>query len=134
MAFLRIDDEPIRTRNLVYEPDLVLVLDPSLLRLVDVTSGLKEDGVLVTNTKHSGREIREELGFKHKIATVNANKIAKEELGVMITNTTMIGSLLKVREIIPLDAILDPLKKRFGRIAEKNVNALKRAFKETSVS
>ncbi|MCP4755310.1 MAG: pyruvate synthase [Proteobacteria bacterium] len=133
IAFLRIAEEPIRTRNIIYDPDLVLVLDPSLLRLVDVTSGLKAEGILVTNTRHSGRELREELGITHTLATVNANKIAMEEMGVMITNTTMIGSLLKVRELVPLDAMIDPLNKRFGRIAGKNINALKRAHKETLV-
>ena len=49
MAFIRIDDHPIRNRHMIHNPDLVLVLDPSILRLVDVTSGLKQDGILVTN-------------------------------------------------------------------------------------
>lgn len=134
IAFFRLDEVAIRTRNIIYHPDLVLVLDPSLLRLVDVTSGLKPDGVLVTNTRHSGEEIKEELGIKHSLATVNANKIAKEELGVMITNTTMIGALLKARNFLPLDAIIEPLTARFGRLAERNINAMKRAFAETSIT
>ncbi|MBT7715108.1 MAG: pyruvate synthase [Deltaproteobacteria bacterium] len=134
MAFIRIDDKPIRNRHMIHKPDLVIVLDPSILRLVNVTSGLKEDGVLVTNSKHTADELREELGFSCKMGTVNANQIATEELGILITNTTMLGALLKAREVIELEALIDPLKRRFGRIADKNINALKRAFRETEVN
>lgn len=133
MAFIRIDDEPIRNRHMIHKPDLVMVLDPSILRLVDVTSGLKEEGVLVTNSKHSAAELRDELGIQHKIGTVDANAIALEELGLPITNTTMLGSLLKAGDLIAVDALIEPLKHRFGRIAEKNINAMKRAYRETKI-
>ena len=131
VAFCRIDDKPIRIRTNIYNPDLVLVLDPSILRLINVTSGLKKDGILITNTKYSGEEIRNELGIKNALATVNATKIAVEELGLPITNTTMLGALLKAREVVPPESLVDPLKDRFGRIAEKNINAFRRAYKET---
>jgi len=134
VAFCRIDDKPIRIRANIYKPDLVLVLDPSILRLVKVTSGLKKDGILVANTKYPGEKIKKELGIKHPLATVNANKIAMEELGLLITNTTMLGSLLKAREVVPFEALINPLKKRFGRIAEKNIKACKRAYEETLVT
>lgn len=133
VAFCRIDDKPIRLRANIYKPDLVLVLDASILRLINVTSGLKEDGILVANTKYSGEEIRKELGIRHSLATVNANKIAMEELGLLITNTTMLGSLLKAREVVNVESLIDPLKKRFGRIAEKNIRAFQRAYEETTV-
>ena len=89
--------------------------------------------MLVTSTKYSGEEIRKELGITHALATVDATKIALEELGLPITNTTMLGSLLKGREVVPADALIDPLKKRFGRIAEKNIKAFKRAYEETAL-
>ncbi|MFH0813576.1 MAG: pyruvate ferredoxin oxidoreductase subunit gamma [Pseudomonadota bacterium] len=133
VAFCRIDDKPIRIRANIYKPDLVLVLDASILRLINVTSGLKEDGILVANTKYSGEEIRKELGIRHSLATVNANKIAMEELGLLITNTAMLGSLLKAREVVNVESLIDPLKKRFGRIAEKNIRAFQRAYEETTV-
>lgn len=133
VAFCRIDDKPIRIRANIYKPDLVLVLDASILRLINVTSGLKEDGILVANTKYSGEEIRKELVIRHSLATVNANKIAMEELGLLITNTTMLGSLLKAREVVNVESLIDPLKKRFGRIAEKNIRAFQRAYEETTV-
>ncbi|MFO8083832.1 MAG: pyruvate ferredoxin oxidoreductase subunit gamma [Desulfobacterales bacterium] len=133
VAFCRIDDEPIRFRTNIYNPDLVMVLDPSILRLVDVSGGLKDDGILVTNTKYSPKQIREELGIRQSIGTVNATQIAREELGIPITNTTMLGSLLKAGKVLDPESLVEPLKTRFGRIAEKNIRALKRAYEETEV-
>ena len=133
VAFCRIDDKPIKIRSNINEPDFVLVLDPSILRLVNVTEGLKENGILITNTKYSVSEIRDELGLKCGLAVVNASRIAMEELGVPITNTTMLGALLKVKAIINPDSLAEPLRERFGRIAERNIKALKRAFDETVV-
>jgi len=133
VAFCRIDDHPIRLRANIYKPDLVLVLDPSILRLVKVTAGLKDNGILVTNTKYTGEEIRKELGILHALATVNATQIAREELGLPITNTTMLGALLRANEIFPHDMLTEPLKKRFGRIADKNIKAFKRAYSETQL-
>jgi pyruvate ferredoxin oxidoreductase gamma subunit len=133
VAFCRIDDKPIRLRTNIYHPNLVLVLDPSILRLVNVTAGLRSDGILITNTKFSGEEIKKELGIAHQTATVNATQIAMEELGLPITNTTMLGALLKAREIYSPDNLIEPLNKRFGRIAAKNISAFQRAYKETEV-
>jgi len=134
VAFCRIDDAPIRMRTNIYTPDLVLVLDPSILRLVDVTSGLAADGILITNTKYTGPEIRNELGIQQAIGTVNGTQIAMEEMGLPIPNTTMLGSLLKARSVVNPDSVIEPLKKRFGRIAEKNIRAFQRAFKETQIT
>jgi 2-oxoacid:acceptor oxidoreductase gamma subunit (pyruvate/2-ketoisovalerate family) len=134
IAFCRVDEKQIKIRTYVDEPDLVLVLDPSILRIVNVTAGLKDDGILVANTKHRADEIREELNLKCKLAVVDANRIAREELGVLITNTTMLGALLKAKAVVNPDSLIGPIKERFGRIAEKNIKAFKRAFEETELA
>lgn len=134
VAFCRIDEKQIKIRSNINEPDIVLVLDPSILRIVDVAAGLKDDGILVTNTKHKADEIREELNLKYKLAVVNANRIAREELGLPITNTTMLGALLKAKAVVSPDSIIEPIRERFGRIAEKNIRAFKRAFEETELA
>lgn len=134
VAFFRIDEKQIKIRSNINEPDVVLVLDPSILRIVNVTAGLKGDGVLVTNTKYRADEIREELNLKCNLAVVDATKIAREELGLPITNTTMLGALLKAKTIVNPDSLLEPLKDRFGRVAEKNIKAFKRAFEETELA
>ena len=133
VAFCRISDEKIRVRAVIARPDIVLVLDPSILRLVNVSDGLKQDGVLVTNTRFSPEEIKKELGVKTRLAAVDATRIAREELGLPITNTTMLGALLKAAEVVDKGAIIEALQERFGRIAERNIKALERAYKETRI-
>ncbi|MGB9499960.1 MAG: pyruvate ferredoxin oxidoreductase subunit gamma [Dissulfuribacterales bacterium] len=134
IAFCRIDEKQIKIRSNINEPDLVMVLDPSILRIVNVTDGLKNDGILITNTKYNAGEIKKELGLRCKLAVVNATRIAREELGLPITNTTMLGALLKAKAIVDLDSLTEALKNRFGRIAERNIKAFKRAFEETELT
>jgi len=134
LAFVRISENaPIRIRAEVAEPDVVVVLDSGLLRIVDVTSGLKDKGTFVVNTKKPAEEIASEFGAKWRLATVDASKIAQELLGVPITNTTMVGALIKATGVIELESLVKPLKERFGRLAERNINAMKRAYEETTV-
>lgn len=131
LAFLRISDESIKTRTVIYEPDIVVVLDPALLHTVDVSSGLKENGKIIINSRKSPAELKSEFGYKWPIATVNATKIAGDTIGVPITNTAMIGALLKVTEAVKTDSMIEQLKERFGARAEGNIEAMERAYKET---
>ncbi len=131
VAFCRIDDRPIRIRANIYEPDIVVVLDGSLLKIVNVAAGLKPDGLLVTTSKDSPERVKEELGLKNRLAVVNAAKIAMEVIGLPITNTTMLGSLVRASEIVKKESFIPPLKERFGRIASKNISAFERAYQET---
>ncbi len=133
-AYIRIDDnKPIRIRAGVVNPDIVVVLDPSLLDIVDVTSGLKEDGLLVINTNDSFENVEARFGKGRKMAIIDANSVARECIGRPIVNTTMIGALVKASEVVALESLITPLNKRFGRLAEKNINAMQKAYKETKV-
>jgi len=134
IAFARISDTKIRNRTKVYVPDIVVVLDPSVLSIVNVEEGLKEDGLLVINSNKGIEELRREYGFKTALARVDATRIAMEELGLPITNTTMLGALVKGKEVISLDSLVAPLENRFGRIAARNIKAMQRAYKETIVA
>ena len=133
IAFARVSDEPILVRSQVYNPGVVVVLDPSILRIVNVTQGMTNGGVLVANTRQSPEELASNLDLPLNVAVVDANRIAREELGRPITNTTMLGAMLKATGILPPESFFGPLKKRFGRIAERNIEALKRAFNETTL-
>ena len=133
-AFTRIDDKQIKVRSGIYEPDIVLVLDSSLIGVVNVTDGLKPNGKLIVNTPKKPEEIRKELNFSGTIATVDGTGIARKEMGVPIANTTMIGALLKVIGIMGLDTMKDAVEHRFGRIAQKNLSAMKRAYDEIKIS
>jgi pyruvate ferredoxin oxidoreductase gamma subunit len=133
-AFVRVDSkEPIRVRAEIKNPDVVVVLDPSLLSILNVTLGLKDNGLLVVNTRKPYSELTAEFGFTHDMAIVNATRIARELLGIPIVNTTMVGALIKATNIVQIESLVEPLKKRFGRIADRNINAMKRAYEETIV-
>lgn len=134
VAFLRISgSKPIRIRAEVTEPDVVVVLDPNLMRIANVAAGLKGNGILVVNSKKLPEQIREELGLNCSLATVDASAIAQEELGVLIVNTSMIGALLRATGVVKLESLFEPMRERFGRLAERNINAMKRAYQETVV-
>jgi pyruvate ferredoxin oxidoreductase gamma subunit len=133
-AFNRIDDQKIRVRSGIYNPDVVIVLDASLMGLVNVTDGLKNNGTLIVNTAKSPEEVKKEAGFKGTVATVDASRIAREELGVPITNTTMIGAVVKATGVVKTGSVKEPLKHRFGRLAQRNINAMERAYKELKIT
>jgi 2-oxoacid:acceptor oxidoreductase gamma subunit (pyruvate/2-ketoisovalerate family) len=133
-AYVRISaDQAIRNRSSITDPDVVVVLDPGLLRAVNVAAGLKPGGIIIINTIKTAAQIRQEFKLNVRLATVGATKIALEQLGVPITNTTMIGAVLKVTEAVKMESLVEPINTRFGRLAEKNISAFKRAYAETII-
>lgn len=134
VAFTRIDDNPIHVRCHIYTPDVVVILAPMLMAALNVTEGLKNNGSIIINTAKSPEEIKKTLNFSGPVATVNATKIALEELKAPIVNTAILGSVVKTTNLVTLDAIKDALRKRFsGGVAERNVNAVTRAYNETQI-
>ena len=134
LAFDRISNKDhIRIRAEITQPDAVVVLDAGLVRVVNVTSGLKKGGIIIINTKKSLEDAVSEFGNGWSIAVVDANTIAHEVLGVNIVNTTMLGALLRATGVVKLESLDAPLQERFGRLGERNINAMKRAFEETKV-
>ena len=133
LAFTRVSDEPIRLRTAIREPDVLVVLDPALIPVANVTSGLKEGGIIVVNTSKSIAEIKKEFSITHRTAVVDATKIARETLGLPITNTTMIGALVKASGIVGMESLLEPLSHRFGRMAAKNIKVCQLAYEETII-
>lgn len=135
-AFTRLSSEPINLHCQIEAPDIVLVLDPTLLGTVDVTEGLREDGMLLINTNKSPAEVRKMLGLKTgRVFTVDASHIALEEIGREITNTPMLGALVKVSGLFKLEDLIEQTRRRFtGRLREElveaNVRAIKRAAEE----
>lgn len=129
LAFTRIDSKPIRTRTQIYEPDYVVVLDPSLPEVVNVASGIKHDGLIVLNSKKAAQ-------FPNaKTAFVDATSVAKEMLGVPITNTAMLGAFAKATKLVSLDSLINVIKKHFSsKLAEKNIAAIKAAYEQTEMA
>lgn len=126
-SFVRISDSPVRCRNQIYEPDFLIVQDPTLIGTVDVTRGLKAGGLLIIDTEKDPKEYN--LEIKGTILTVPATKIALEVIGRAIQNTTLLGYFAAVTKIISFDGVKKAIEHRFpAKIAAKNVAAVERAF------
>lgn len=127
-AFARINTKQIRIRTQVYEPNYVVVLDPTLLETVNVAAGLKRDGAIVLNAREKPK------GIRGKVAIVDATAVALETLGVPITNTAMLGAFVKATKLVSLDSAVKAVKGHFkGALAEKNTAAVKLAYERTVV-
>ena len=134
LAFLRVNEtERIKIRTEVAEPDVLVVLDPGLLHIGDVVSRLKKGGIAVINTKKSHAEMKAGIGVE-RLATVDAMSISKEILGLPIVNTAMLGAVLKATGIVKRESLEEPMKERFGKVATKNLEAMRKAYEETVVS
>lgn len=131
-AFLRVSDKPIRLRSKVYKPDSVLILDPTLIASANPSAGLKKGGYVIINSNKSAEELKKAFPGQNIIA-VDASKIAKEELGVPITNTTMLGALVRATRVVELSALEEPVRNRFGVNGQKNINAYTRAYNEATI-
>jgi 2-oxoacid:acceptor oxidoreductase gamma subunit (pyruvate/2-ketoisovalerate family)/2-oxoacid:acceptor oxidoreductase delta subunit (pyruvate/2-ketoisovalerate family) len=131
VAFLRVDDQRINERDLVHEPDIVVVLDSLLSRTVPVTEGLKNGGLVLINYPRSGKEAG--LGGNFKVATVDATGIAMETLGRPITNTAILGAFAKVTGLVKLESVEKAVQKQWsGRVAEMNVKAVQRSYEKVT--
>ncbi|KYH36331.1 MAG: pyruvate/ketoisovalerate ferredoxin oxidoreductase subunit gamma [Candidatus Bathyarchaeota archaeon B23] len=134
VAFAQIGEMEEATRCYVYTPDVVLVLDPEIPRAVDVTLGLKSDGVIVWNTELSAEEALKELKAEVKIGVVDATTIALESFGRPIPNTALLGAFARTTGMLKLESIEKAIRRRFsGEVAEKNVVAARRGFEEVSI-
>ena len=134
VAFARMDDEPVRLRSKIYNPDAVIVLDPSLLDIANPVEGLRKDGILIINSSHDVETLRKKLSYHGRIAVVDASRIAKEVIGLPITNTTMVGALVKGTQMLPIESLQEPFQKRFGKLSARNLEAMQRAYNETLTS
>ena len=132
-AFTRISSEPIRLHCAIYEPDVVIVLDNTLLKTVPVTSGLNRDeNILIINSNEDPVKLRQDLRVsKGKVWAVPATEIALKILGAPITNTALLGCVAKATHIVTLEGIEKTLKGRFRvDLAEKNYAVVKEAYQE----
>lgn len=140
LAFTRMDDKMVRIKTQVYEPDCVVVLDPSLIDAMDITSGLKEGGPIVINSKKKP----DEFSFgNHPVATVDATEIAiSHGLGsktAPIVNTAILGAYAKAMEVlktegyVPIEKILEAVKEKAPVKPEENAKATKESYEKTEV-
>ncbi|MCW4005824.1 MAG: 2-oxoacid:acceptor oxidoreductase family protein [Candidatus Bathyarchaeota archaeon] len=132
-AFTRISTEPIRIHCSVYDPDVVVVLDPTLLKTVPVTSGINSDeDIIIINSAEEPAKLKADLKIeKGAVWTVPATDIAVKILGQPITNTALLGVVARSTSVVSMDGIAETVKGKFRPdIAEKNIAVIKQAYEE----
>ena len=132
-GFTRISEKPIDVHSKIYNPDLVVVLDETLLPIINVIEGLKSDGSLIVNSTKSPNEIKNKLGLKGPSsycvdATGISLKILESSRGF---NTVMLGALIESTKIISINSAQEAVRSRFaGQLLEKNLKLLEAGGKE----
>ena len=138
-SFNRIASKPILIHSGVTNPDVVIVLDPTLTDSIDVTEGVSQDGVIIVNTEKSVADIKNDLGIAGniKVFAVDASTISKETIGRDIPNTPMLGALIKATGILDFNEMMDDIRKKLEKkfkskpeVVAGNVKAIERAYKE----
>ncbi|MEA3398489.1 MAG: 2-oxoacid:acceptor oxidoreductase family protein [Patescibacteria group bacterium] len=138
-AFARIDDKPIRTREHVYEPDVLIVQDATLLTTINVARGCNEKTVVIINTVKPKEKInlyldegqRLELPKKN-IYAIDATKIALAEIGRNIVNTVILGTFASATKLVTLGSLKKAIEQKFAakpEIMKKNIKAIERSYK-----
>ena len=132
MAFTRIDDKPIREKNQVYNPDCMVVIDPTLLRVPTLFAGIKEEGILILN---SPGELQNQPDKNVPIAgIVNATQIALEEMGRDIPNTCLLGAFAAITNWVKLESITRSMSDYFdGSKLDNNIRSAERGYREVKV-
>jgi pyruvate ferredoxin oxidoreductase gamma subunit len=139
-AYNRLSDEPIQIHSGIKHPKIVVVLDPSLIRVARVLDGIKPDGILLVNTRDNPKELKMELGLadsKIEVYTVDASQIAIETIGKPIPNTPMLGALVKVTGVLNFESVLASIEEKLNKkfrskkeLVKGNIEAVKRAYNE----
>jgi len=136
LAFNRISRKPIRTHSQVYEPDIVVVTDPTLLSLINVTEGAKDDALFLLNTSFDMAAVRRTLDLgSRKVFALDAYAIAQAELGRSIPNVPLVAALVKITSLMDLAKFRENIKKSLSKklraeVVEQNLRTIDRAFKE----
>lgn len=138
-SFNRLADKNITVHSGIENPDVVVVLDQSLMNTVDTSAGIIENGVMLINTTREPQDIRKEFNIRKdiRIFTVDASKIAIDEIGENKPNTPMLGALIKATNVLDFKSMLEDtqhkLEKKFRNkpeVIDGNMKSIERAYEE----
>lgn len=137
-SYTRISSQPIDFHNQITEPDVVVVVNPNLIGVVDVTEGLAEQGTILVNTPLPPAAMRAKLGLSGRpvrVWTVDATRIGMETLRRDIPSTIMLGAIIRATGLVKLETLMHLVEENLGaklqrHIVEANLNGLKRAYDE----
>ena len=136
VAFTRVSDAPIQVYSGIEHPQIVVVLDSSLLKIVDVTKGAPDDAIVLVNSERSPAQLRKDSGLKgDRLFTIAATRIAVETIKRPIPNTPMVGALTRITGLFDIDDVVTFLREDFGKkfppkVVEGNIAAITRSYEE----
>ena len=130
VAFCRIDERPIRSREPIAEPDTLIVQDPTLLHQIDLFAGLHEGGLVLLNSARTLDELGlADTGFR--IITLPATDIARTHLGRPVPNAVLLGGFAALTGVVSLDSVVAAIQEKFrGAVGEKNATAARVAYEQ----
>jgi pyruvate ferredoxin oxidoreductase gamma subunit len=130
MAFCRMSDKPIRIRSRIAEPDYVIVQDATIISELDVTEGLKTDGLVLVNTESElSKWGLEDTSFR--VVPFSGEALARKILGRPIINTALLGAFAAVTSELTLDAAVSAVISKFpGELGIKNARVVKESYKQ----
>lgn len=130
-SFVRIDNKPINLRCHVYNPYVAIVLDPSLLDVLDVTSGVKDKGLVIVNSNKD----RNALGIDAKhycVYTFDATSTALKIFKKPIVNTLVLGAFSAITNLVTLESLKNAVDESFSKkekqVAELNKQAIEEVY------
>ncbi|MFH1637916.1 MAG: 2-oxoacid:acceptor oxidoreductase family protein [Candidatus Woesearchaeota archaeon] len=130
-AYVKLSKEKIMSYSPITEPDAVVVIDSTLLQALDVTKGLKKDGMLLVNTRKSEEEVKNITGFKGKVKVLDATSIALKNVKKNFPNMPMLGALIKLTNQVTIKAAEGIMKKHFlAKLGEEKTNANIKSLRE----
>jgi len=130
-SYARIDDEFIQTREQIYKPDVLIVQDPTLLDVIDITKGAGKDTIVIINTSKDKKDLKIKLPKKN-IYPIDATKIALDIIGKNLVNTVILGAFAKVTNLVTLNGLKQAVKQKFSekgdKIIDSNIKAIEVAY------
>jgi pyruvate ferredoxin oxidoreductase gamma subunit len=136
VAFTRVSDAPIQVYSGIEHPQIVVVLDSSLLKIVDVTNGAPDDAIVLVNSERSPAQLRKDSALEDgRLYTIAATRIAVETIKRPIPNTPMVGALTRITGLFDIDDVVTFLREDFGKkfppkVVEGNIAAITRSYEE----
>ena len=137
-AYNRLSEEPLSIHSNIYQPNIVVVVDESLIGPVDVTAGIQKGGCIIINSQRSPEEVRKQLpGFSGKLYLIDAKAISQRDIGRNMPNTPLLAAVVKVSGIMAAEAFFDNMSGSFAHkfaskpeVLEGNMRAIRHAWEE----
>ncbi len=133
-AFCRVDDKPIYLRNQIYQPDQIVILDPSMIETVNVTEGLKPRGMILINSPRSPEHYLAKFGNTYRLFVVDAAAIAvSHRLGSAsnpIVNTAILGAFAKASQSVGIEAVEQAIEEHVPVKKAANQKAARSAYEQ----